>query len=62
MMVAKYRVYRPGTCSVYCNTAAEVARAIRESMAQNLHGIVYLAGKRRWSIVARFEPWYGVVL
>ncbi|MEX4004184.1 hypothetical protein AB4Y38_35470 [Paraburkholderia sp. EG285A] len=57
-----YRIYQPGAHSVYCTNAQQVAQQCRTAMQRNLHGLIYLRRGEAWSLVARFEPWYGIVL
>lgn len=57
----KFRVMVPGSNSIYVKTYAEAVEQAAAVMAWNGFGYIYTLGNGPSRLVARFEPYYGVV-
>lgn len=57
----KYRVMVPGSNSIYVNSYSDAINQAELVMAQNGFGYIYTIGGGPSRLVARFEPYYGVV-
>ena len=57
----KYRVMDPGSNSIYVNGYEKAVEQAELVMAINGFGYIYTFGGGPSRLVARFEPYYGVV-
>ncbi len=56
-----FRVMVPGANSIYVETLRQAKQQARAVMAGNGFGYIYTIGDGPSRLVARFEPYYGVV-
>lgn len=57
----KYRVQVPGSNSVYVNSYTQALEVAAQVMELNGFGYIYTLRDGPSQLVARFEPYYGVV-
>lgn len=60
-MSKKFRVMVPGSHSVYVGSRAKADQVARDVMARNGFGYIYTIGNGPSLLVARFEPYCGIV-
>jgi hypothetical protein len=57
-----HRIMAPGSNSIYCTSGNEVSEQVKKVMENNGFGYIYTIGSGVSRLVARFEPFYGIVM
>lgn len=57
----KYRIMVPGSNSVYVKNYEDAVKQAHDVMRLNGFGYIYTIGGGPSRLIARFEPYYGIV-